>query len=314
MKKVLIALGVLLVIIGVVIVAIAGGKEGFSSLIQAYASSHDFSLATEGKEYSEEEANSLKTVSINTKDFSVYIRKTEDNTLSVKHPELKRGDVVTYTSPIDKNGILSVTQDNKNKFNVFWGKQNKSFMIINVPQNKTSLEIRIEATVGYVDLLDIECDALIYHGTTGGLSLENCSVANKLEVIGTTGAVNCDEVTCDMLTAKTSTGAISAKGVTVSNLATVTTSTGFITFEGTSPYAEFSTSTGVINFNVTCDKLDVETKTGAINGKIHGNKEDYTIFVKNSVGSCNLENQTASGNKSLNARVSTGSINIDFVK
>lgn len=333
MKKALIALGVLLVIIGVVIVAIAGGEEGFLSLIDSYAESHDFSLATNGKEYSAEEANSLQSVTIAAKDFSVYIRKSSDNTLSVKFPELKSGDVVTYSSQIDKDGILSVTQDNKHSFNMFWGKRHSSFMIISLPESKTQLEISVKDTVGFVCVTDLTCDVFKYEGKTGGLSLESCAVARDFAAVSTTGAINlkkcnmpdvkltattgavhCDELTCINLTAETDTGVISAKEVNIEKAANVQTATGLITFEGKAPVVDLSTNTGAINFNVTSDKLEVETSTGAINGKIHGDKADYNIAVKNNVGSCNLTDQNVGGSKSLKAKVSTGSIKIDFVK
>lgn len=332
MKKALIALGILLVIIGVVMVAIAGGEEGFSSLISAYASSHDLSLATEGKEYSAEEANLLQTISVNAQNFSVYIRKSNAGELSVKHPELKGGDVITCSSKIGSTGILSVTQDNDRPFN--WGVNNsKSFMVITVPASNTQLKLELKCSVGAVDILDMEFNYARFSGNTGSLNLKDCNAeksieannrtgaialnnckSRKVDIKSNTGAISLNDLTCEELIVETKTGVISAKSTGVTGGVSAVSNTGLITFEGSAGDIYLETDTGAINFDVTSDTIKVETDTGAINGKIHGVKSEYDISVKKSVGSCNLNNQTVNKGKSLAVKVDTGSIDIDFVK
>lgn len=332
MKKALIALGILLVIIGVVIVAVFGGKEGFFALADSYSVSHDFTTATHGQDYSQEESDLLNSVEITAKDYSVYICKSQDNVLSVKYPELNSGDVITCSSSIDNSGILTVTQsNNKNFFHI--GHKNKSFMVVYVPRHKTAISVTVKTQVGKVDVSDFTCDNFTYEGKTGGLLLDNCTVVSKLDaksstgaisvnnctlnevsLFATTGAISVEKVSCSNLKVDTNTGVVTADFVTADYEVKINSDTGLINFNGKSQKATLSTNTGAINFEITADVIDVSTSTGAINGDIHGVQKDYNITVEKSIGKCNLVNQTAGSSKYLTAKVSTGSINIDFVK
>lgn len=269
MKKALIALGVLLVIIGVVMVAIFGGEEGFWSLWDAASGSHDFSTATEGKAYSPYETNQLKSVQVTCKYYSVYVRTTQDDFVSVKYPELDGGTFISVSPQIDESGVLSVNQTGEN---AFWGNINgsKKFLVIYIPQKLSQLDIKIDSKVGKIDL-QADCGAL-YLSTDTGLITAKTNVAGNAMAVSKTGAIDFNA---------------SAKEVILD------AKTGAINFAVTSNKIEVSAQTGAINGVVKGTKADydisVTKHTGSSNLKNQTAGKGKSLTVKVSTGAINVE-------------------------
>ncbi|MCR5462655.1 MAG: DUF4097 domain-containing protein [bacterium] len=72
-------------------------------------------------------------------------------------------------------------------------------------------------------------------------------------------------------------------------------------------------SAGDINAKVKSDNITFGISAGDLDMDIVGKKEDYTINIKKSAGSCNIKSSDG-GKKKLDGKISAGKATIDFVE
>ena len=109
----------------------------------------------------------------------------------------------------------------------------------------------------------------------GTISMKNVNCMScNLEV--NAGAMNLSDLSCNKLTCEVNAGSVNVK-------------------------------------ELKCDNINIDISAGSANLVVAGRKEDYTVKVKKSAGSCNLTNQTGTdANKRIDIDISAGSANISF--
>ena len=154
-------------------------------------------------------------------------------------------------------------------------------------------KLDVQVATGSISVADLECSELVAETKTGEVCL--------------------DKVTAETVSATTKTGAIELKDVTGTRVS-VSTATGAIELKdvaGTRVSA--STSTGAIEISgLDADDISLRTSTGSVGGTILGSEADYTVEVEVGTGACNLHDRQG-GEKRLEVRVGTGSIDIKFL-
>lgn len=307
MKKVLIATGILLVIVGVVIVAVFGGSEGVKDFAGIVAN-HQLSNATVQENVSIKAQSNARRIIVETEEYSVYLIRSEGDNIVVRHPELN-DNVQIYLSEtkLDSDFVIRVTQRRTNHFyyNMF-----SSFIVIELPRN-LNIDVDISVDAGKISVSDLSFANLVCKNSAGSINIENVT-AQEITASNEAGAIHLEKVVCDNLKATTSAGANKVTNVTVKNRAIMSADAGAATFQGSAGRLDISTSAGKVYFDITSDTISAKSSLGKIAGVVHGEKSDYDIQVEHNMGSCNLSNQSANKGKLLKVESDMGAVKIDF--
>ena len=148
MKKVFVALGIILVIAGIVIVGVYGGAKGFSDW-KDYRF-HDVTTASNGLEFSAEELRGLQKIEVEADNFCVYVVESANaHKVSVKYvSDLPKGVQIAATQ---EGNVLKVTQTMDNDVNLmekFWnGEYFKYFVVIELPKTEEFSKVEITGKI-----------------------------------------------------------------------------------------------------------------------------------------------------------------------
>lgn len=318
MKKVtavIVAVGVILVIAGLVMVGIFGGeklrntnwKDVFSGTM------HDLNSVNGGVDKTAEELEGLTSINVNARKYSVYVLPSQDDTFSVKYVEPLQDEAsvsVNYVS-----GVLTVTQTDSIDFLWFGGLLSRNrFFVVYVPQTElfTNASLTVNAETASIKVQDVTFAEVKNVVKTGSVNLQDIKT-DDLYVETTTGSVNVNGVKCGGLVALTNTGSININETDAVNKVTITTNTGSVNCHLTTYHFAVTVNTGSVNFDVTADDIRIETDTGSVNGTVNGIKSEYDIKVRKDTGRSNISSQSVpNATKFLNIEVDTGSINVHF--
>ncbi len=332
MKKIFMSLGIVAVIAGIIIVAVYGGQAGLGAFAGAFTN-HNLDLVNDGETFTTEESAGITGVRVDSDTYSVYLRKSPTDEYSIKYVSPLRESVnVSWKT---EEGVLCITQtDSETKSFDWWSwlvsaNGKNDFILIEIPENVLTCEINLG--FGYISAENTEVDAFSVYAAAGVVSAaqsflgsavievktgmaiaENCT-ADSLGLKVKDGTVKITDTRCagDM-TVTTETGAIVVKNCEAEGAITAASNTGAIEVSAFSAALRITTDTGAIDFTTDAAHIDVEADTGSVSGKIKGVKEEYTVTVNTGTGSCNIQNQTGTEDKTLKVKVDTGAITVRF--
>lgn len=327
MKKVFIAIGVLLVIAGIVIVAIFGGIEGFGSLENPFE--HDFSLIDTTEDFP---IHNVTDIVVNTDIYTVYVKPTDEENILVKYVKPTDNDVTVSLSYADNK--VSVTEHcTRTSFKYFELKKSNNFILIELPKSFSNVQLAITSRVAAVSAEDVQLDFLHCTVDTGGVKLERCKVSvlnaetktggiqvkncdvNNGVLEAKTGGINVEESIFTNFQATANTGAIKVGDYTrIVGDAVCKANTGAVVFKATAGTLNIESKTGSINFDTFCRDITASSDTGSIKGVIQGAKSSYDIDVRKNTGHSNIHSQSVDNGNTLRVEVNTGSINISFTE
>ena len=181
--------------------------------------------------------------------------------------------------------------------------------------------VSIVGSTGKVEIKPIpELDDLYIKLSTGKVIITNLK-ANDIVLKTSTGSVDVNYLEAVTLNITVSTGSIILNNSKITNITYLYSSTGTIKVNNLETLQiNSNSSTGRTTMeDIIVDDLDVTTSTGTITIKIIGKHEDYKIDCRVSTGSIRFQGEkygttliSLLGSKSVKARSSTGSVNLDI--
>lgn len=147
------------------------------------------------------------------------------------------------------------------------------------------------ATVKIPYTLAVELDIDIGAGSVKVQSGE----FRKLTIDVSAGELSMGEIVCPTAKCHVSAGSVKLEGLTCES-------------------TDCHVSAGSVEFSkVSCPVIDLDVSAGLIKLGMLGNKEEYTILVDKSAGSCNVSSQQGTdAGKKIDIDVSAGSIEVNF--
>lgn len=208
-----------------------------------------------------------------------------DNSVGNIKTEFYDGEEITVDYPVsnrysgsveEKEGLLTVNGLNKKHW------YNFTFLpivlpetLVKIPRNKV-LKLTVTVNAGKVELGEGEFE--------------------KAQITVNAGSLTAHGVVCAELKCNVNAGAIYVKSLESASL-------------------DCKVNAGAFNAErIACPQIRVNVSAGSANFKVAGNREDYTILVDKSAGSCNVSGQTgADPDKKLDVGVSAGSVSVSFI-
>lgn len=198
----------------------------------------------------------------------------------------------TYTLS-EKGGTLVINTPHKKWF--YWGISAVEIpeTVIKIPSNRV-MHLRLVMNAGTVNLAGGEYKSVDIDMNAGTFKTEavNCGGNFKCDVAA--GTINFGSLSCDNFESKISAGTVGFGAVTCNKF-------------------EAKLSAGAFDINgLTAETSSVKISAGSLDLNFTGAKSEYTITKSISAGSCNVDNQTGSTNKSIDIKVSAGKATLNF--
>ena len=218
-----------------------------------------------------------------------YTAQGEIEELTIKNSagsvrtEYYEGDKVVVDYPVsdwfemtieEKDGTLSVSGlKNKHWFS-FVSASNIPSAIIKIPQGSV-LKLNVTVNAGSVSLAQGQF--------------------KEVDVTVNAGSLSSLGITCTKFTSKLNAGAISFASLECASL-------------------NCKVQAGAFDLDsLTCPLITVSVSAGSADMNVKGKKEDYTISVDKSAGSCNVRNQAGTdAEKKIEIEISAGSVSVHF--
>ncbi|MBD5636893.1 MAG: DUF4097 domain-containing protein [Clostridia bacterium] len=208
-----------------------------------------------------------------------------DNAVGSVKTEFYDGDKIIVDYPVsnrysasveEKEGVLTVNGLKKMHWYSF------SFLTNNLPSTVVKIP---QGTV-------LKLDATVNAGSVKLAAGEYTDVRIKVNA----GSLTAYGVLCNDFKGEVNAGSISVQSLESASL-------------------DCKVSAGSFNANrVSCPLVRVNVSAGSANLKVEGNRDEYTILVDKSAGSCNVTSQTGTDpEKKIDIDVSAGSVNVSFV-
>ena len=336
MKKlasVAVSLGVILVIVGLVLVGIYGRDKIMSGDWFAFGSAN-LSSANDGEDIQADKLEGLQEIKVNVSAYAVYVLKSETDVLSVKYVTPLENGVEINVSPIE-DGVLTVTQTDslsRGHWGFSWW-YNHRFIAIYVPQSKEPAKVKLSITANYssvdisdtnfvsvdvatdagaVKIDDVNADGIMTVDTSAGSIKVHDVNAHSVSLSSSAGSITAGEVECVNFKASASAGSIKAMDIDATDSAEIKVSAGSVKCDIDTAKLVINSGAGSIKFETNAAAIELSSGAGSIAGTVDGNKGDYSITVKQDMGSSNISNQTGSAGKSLKVESDMGSIKIKF--
>lgn len=220
--------------------------------------------------------------SLQTDTLAVTVARSDDETCRLVYRDLPE---VPRTFALEGGtAVLTVDDGAFSAFGASIGMQwRRGILIGAVSDDLHRAELYLPAS--FTGDLTVQVDA-------GTISISDM-VCSDLVVETKTGRIDLCNITAETVTAETETGAVSMKNVACARVR-ATTVTGAVTFSG-----------------LCADSIVLRTTTGAVRGTIAGREADYAVEAEVGTGACNLH-EKESGEKRLEVRVVTGSVEVSF--
>lgn len=292
MKRFFIAIGILLVIAGVVIVLVVGGSGGFENIKDGFRPDLSSADVCEKIPF---DAEGLRRLEISTSSYTVYLRYTDEDEICVRYVSDKpEGVSIDITHSTE---IVSITEtDGDWSFaNLFGGFSfRRRFLVVELPKQASfeNVDVTLKINAGSCFCEDITVGNLSVSVDAGSTMISGVQAALiKSETDG--GSINIVDTTATVIQADVDAGSLRCEATCASLL--------------------LSSNAGSINFKSNADRIDVESNAGSVNGTVLGSKNDYNIDVDVSAGSSNISScRNEHATKSLSAEVNAGSLKIWF--
>lgn len=278
------------------------------------------------------EVSSLDVIIRNGDNFSVYVKCKENK------PIIEKKDNTLVVRDRHKPKVFSFNFN----FNIF--NREKEFVEITIPRGKKLLDVRGDTDMGKLSVFALSADRLNFDANLGALeivgvtaydakisadmghvSVRDCEF-RSMKIDNDTGAVNADAINAEFAEISTDTGYISLENIR-SREVRVDSDTGYIKLKKARVERVIAkTDTGLIKFDrVDADYIDATSDTGSVGAKLVGNKDDYSLDLKNDLGVIVVDGRNDGrgifnnsyregvGNRRVRANVDTGKINIEFL-
>lgn len=313
--SVFVSLGVILVIVGLVVVGIAGGDaiKNFSWNDLFSGRTHDLSAANGYIDKTLDELDGVKSITIDVDRYSVYVLPGETDVLTVKYVDPTESGVNIDVN-VNKHVLNIIEADNLSS--TWWFNNSIRFIAVYLPQTDavTSLPLKIIGRTTGVRVKDVDGSRLTVDVDTGAVSLSNCNFGD-VNITTDTGAVNVNNVYCNSLAINTGTGSVTVTDSTAEVAANIEVDTGSINFTSETDLLDIISDTGSVKFKTNARVIKIDSDTGSVSGTVLGHKSDYEITVRKDTGSSNLKSQhVENATRFLTIDVDTGSINVKFEK
>lgn len=216
----------------------------------------------------------------------------------------------------NEEGEISFETEAPHFFNWFIG--NKYVLKISVPQDfGGKLEIESETGSVLVNLNEVRCKEIDIEITTGNVTIKNATCTGDFSLETTTGSIIAENIAAgvsakvEATTGNVEIRNLSAKDVKI-KMTTGSLKKGEINCQSFSAEA----TTGSLSFSLSgATKIYLKATTGDVRGKIVGIEKDFNVETSTTTGKSSLRNQTVVGSdKSIVAKTTTGSINIEFIE
>ena len=157
MKKIFIALGLILVIAGIVIVGVFGGAKGFTDWEDFRL--HDLSKADDTFEFSAEDIEELEKIEVQADQFFLYVVESDSaEKLSVKFVSNLPKEVNLSVVRDEKTLKITQTMERSHKLSVsIWNCDFlKFFVVIQVPKTDAFKNLEIDVNVKHGGMLFVD--------------------------------------------------------------------------------------------------------------------------------------------------------------
>ena len=137
----------------------------------------------------------------------------------------------------------------------------------------------------------------------------------KLDITVNAGSVSLAQGQFDTVNVTVNAGSLSSLGITCTEF-TSKLNAGAIAFASLkSTSLDCKVSAGSFDVDsLTCPLVNISVSAGAVGVNMKGSKEDYTILVDKSAGSCNVKSQTGTDpEKKIDIHISAGSVSVSFI-
>ena len=236
-RKILMAAGVVLMVAGIAIMSMTFASKGFDLNIRDFTD-----MEYEEKAYTFNTTIENIDIDSSIADVKFFIENRSDVRV-----EVKQSDRITFDVKID-DGTLEIDSNKKYKNEFFIGGFYTDIHIYVYLPEKELNEIKIDGSVGSVELPAITCGNVKIELSTGETIFDGTKVKGELNV-------------------DSSTGSIRLIGVTAGNM-------------------RLDVSTGSILFKeCEADEIDAHASTGSIKGSLKG---DYIYNANSSTGSVSV--------------------------
>lgn len=215
----------------------------------------------------------------------------------------------------EKNGSLNFERKDNLNFSVSIGINFfEPTVTLTLPKNYSG-DLSVKVSSGSIKMDDAKTDDLSIRCSSGSIALNNIDAGN-IVLDATSGTIKLNNIVSkDSILSECSSGSVRFDNVTAASSITSNSTSGNTTFNNTSAKeTSIYCSSGSIRFdNLTADSIKFKSTSGFIKGSINGDESDYSIISDVTSGSCNLDDKR-DGAKMLDAKTSSGSINIEFNK
>lgn len=336
MKKFFIALGILLVVVGLVLACVFGCIRGFDSMKNAFV--QDISAADEYKSVEIDSTRALN-LDIFANSYSVYLRCSDEigNKVQVKYLSEMLNKGVTIDIANDSNNNVTVEEDDESGwfpfafFGDIFGK--KRYIVVEVPSgievnvNVTSNvgkfdvkenvglilgEVKCKLAAGSIYMDDVSPLNLTLRTEAGSVYLKN--VTSKTVTLTTqAGSIKVNSLYCDVLDVHSDAGSVKVAETTATNKAVVKVMSGSVKCDVETEDLDIRSDAGSVNFTTAAKKIHLESNAGSVSGTINRARSEYNIIVEKSLGSSNISSTTNAGaTGNWYVEVDVGSIHINF--
>lgn len=283
----------------------------------------------------------IKSVSVKQYNSEVLVKKSSDDKIHVTYyttdccptvSELTQyGEIKLYDNFWD----YGIKQYTKGFFHGY--KKHGLKTVIELPENSTGINIRIDTSNGKITAEKIYINKAEFYTSNGKIQFSNI-VSDTFVGNTVNGSVTADKITAENISLGTSNGDIKVSEVTADKLGTGTSNGSVIVKNVNAKSTEMTTSNGEISLsdikseklvnastsngsidisNISSDNIILQTSNGSILGNITGSPDDYNISSSTSNGNDSLaiyNNKNKTSNKKIEVYTSNGNILVEFKK
>lgn len=220
----------------------------------------------------------LKEININTEAVSILEIDVKYANLTIKTGDDLKAETNNKYITINQDGNKIIISDKKRS----WFNNDKSDLIIYIPENLIFDGVSIETGAGKVEIDSLSAKILEFNLGAGKTSINNLIVLGNAEIDGGAGEFTILNGNISNLDLDTGVGKCTLRSELIGN-------------------------------------NEIDVGVGELNITLLGNKEDYRVIAEKGIGSIKLENKNikseqvyGTGSNNINVSGGVGSININF--
>ena len=307
-----------LILAGSMLFLVGGTIAGVGTAI-AYANKEGENTNLVDKQYKATGA----TGALNVKTFSgkVELKKGDVETVTIDYKDSEEDPQIDFSFA---DGVLTMKEKERPWFsyvNFVWPwnfeKLAKDVTTITVPAD-SNIDYKLDVASGMINLegltttkgFDLDC-------ASGSIFIKDCTFGEDIDIDATSGTTTLENVTAGgNLNIDGASGTINMSNITVGKIIDVDAISGSIVGEKIKceKLKADCTSGRIALKKVDAEKsINVKAVSGSVNLSVVDAKENYSISIKKTSGSANIESRTdASAPKDMSFDITSGNINVQF--